>query len=436
MLILYTNKIGEIVLDMEKDILTLSKSTKAKETEQLIQKELFGTDNIGMYKYMQHNKSTTVRLNTTLDELILYFNEPNKYRPYFESHGDSCIIPCFFTELLGKGDKKTNKFIQSLLKDKNNIVKDLTGVPHGKYSLKYEAIEKAVLSSNLSHIAHIRQEDIIKKVNIALRECHERDYNEAYNSFITVIQSIDDIELRALMQYDYAEIAPKIIVKTDKSLDYMHNIWLEFWSLIGFDILILSENGASAIDFLPEGMVSSIIIGKFVVKAKKEKQKKREHFVFDVGEIVDTLLPGIVVLILFISFILFIHLQTYGLEKKGDTLASDINNSILISEEELLCNHSNHSADIKIYKYNDNITILNSCTDRILVWITKNSIDVGVGAIEADSTLIIAEDFMLSLTTEEHRSIDKQTNISAVTGIKIQFLDGKTQTMEFKETEK
>ena len=245
--------------------LTENVETITKQIQSEIHQELFV--NTGIFKPWQFRSGFTksILLDTILEDIYIYYNEPSKLREGFEVDGKTVKVPCFFKKIDGEYldileyQKLVKYCIESpntLFFNSGNISKDVD-ISGDMFKLMF-----CQLSDGTFDIEEIKKLDIYK-----FKKYSNETQNFILNKFNEVIKRKDlysknidkDISLKLLVlvlalneeivrlvdNFDFVDRVPKIVIYLNKedSLSYNIKLLLGYIHNIGIDIIIFNPSG-------------------------------------------------------------------------------------------------------------------------------------------------------------------------------------------------
>ena len=250
----------------ERGKLTDNVETLTKQIQSEIHEELFV--NTGMFKPWQFRKGFTksVLLDTILEDIYIYYNEPAKLRDGFEVEGKTVKVPCFFKKIDGEHldiyeyQKLVKYCIESspntLFFNNSNISKDID-VSGDMFKLMF-----CQLSDGTFDIEEIKKLDIyrFKKYSEETQNFLLNKFNEVITrkdlyvqnldkesslKLLVLILSLNEDIVRLVDNFDFVDRVPKIVIYLNNEdgvnenmamlLGYIHNI--------GIDIIIFNPSG-------------------------------------------------------------------------------------------------------------------------------------------------------------------------------------------------
>ncbi len=239
--------------------------TITKQIQNEIHEELFV--NTGMFKPWQFRDGYTksVLLDTILEDIYIYYNEPSKLREGFEVDNKLVKVPCFFKKIDGEHQDiaEYQKLVRYCIQSQNtlffnntNISKDI-GLSDNMYQLMF-----CQLSDGTFDIDEIKKLDVYKfrkystqtqnfllnKFNEAIKRkdlyTYELDKEQCLKLLVLVLNLNEDI-VRLVDNFDFVDKVPKIVIYLNKEDDISDNmkLLLGYIHNIGIDIIIFNPSG-------------------------------------------------------------------------------------------------------------------------------------------------------------------------------------------------
>ncbi|MGL5331093.1 MAG: YceG family protein, partial [Peptostreptococcaceae bacterium] len=250
----------------KKGKLTENVESLTKQIQSEIHEELFV--NTGIYRPWQFRSGFTksVLLDTILEDIYIYYNEPSKLREGFEVDKDIVKIPCFFKKIDGEYLEKSEyqKLVKhciesspnTLFFNNGNISKDID-VSGDMYQLMFcqlsdgtfdiEEIKKLDIyrfskySNETQNLLLNKFNEVIKRKDLYVEELDK----ESYLKLLVLVLSLNEDIVRLVDNFDFVDRVPKIVIYLNDEdminqnmtmlLGYIHNI--------GIDIVIFNPSG-------------------------------------------------------------------------------------------------------------------------------------------------------------------------------------------------
>ena len=239
--------------------------TITKQIQKDIQEELFSDNNIFKPWQFRNGYTKSLLLDTILEDIFIYFNEPAKLRQGFKVEVDTIKVPCFFYKIDGEyrdvleyqrlvryctenpntlffntgyisRDEKFNddmyKMMFLRLGDGTFDIEAIKKLPEYKFSKYNEEVQNFILEKFNETI--LDKSLFVKPLG-----------NEETLKFLSVILSLNELIVRLIDNFDFTSNIPKIVIYLDEEntisdsmvmlLGYIHKI--------GIDIIIFNPSG-------------------------------------------------------------------------------------------------------------------------------------------------------------------------------------------------
>ncbi|MGL4876124.1 MAG: YceG family protein [Clostridium sp.] len=284
--------------------------TLTKMLQREVQNELFtGT---GMYKPWQFRDGYTksLRLDTILEDIYVYIDEPAKLRTGFKVKDDTVTVPTIFFKIDGiYGDiyeyqklvKKCVTAHNTLVLNNKEIINEINA-QNDIYSVMFCQLSdgtfdieelKKLPFYKFSKYSNEVQNFILKKFNEAIlsNDIFNNDFTkEEVLQFLVLILGLSDEVIRMIDNFDYTGQVPKVVVFIDKedSISVQLQLVLGYLHIIGMDIIIFNPSGLFNINYILkrdiigierlENMKYDIEYSKIINIKQKQKQGMFSRF--------------------------------------------------------------------------------------------------------------------------------------------------------------
>ncbi len=221
----------------------------------------------GLYRSNQFKRAISVTLQTTYEEIGIYWNQEALYRPNFETFDDRVMVPVIFTKIAGiPGD--IDDYWYDIAKMQNEDTFTINSLPYIKndwnnpfndkihnYFRNGRLLISKIKSSSAYQYAFIREEmqdymldklqQLIDRKIIAGTGTNGTEY-----VIIATLLNLDKSILRLIQKYDFTKSIPKLmIIHTDESeCTIQDSIVAAYLNLIGFDIALFVPTGYRSIE--------------------------------------------------------------------------------------------------------------------------------------------------------------------------------------------
>ncbi|MGL5347568.1 MAG: YceG family protein, partial [Peptostreptococcaceae bacterium] len=245
--------------------LTENIETITKQIQSEIHEELFV--NTGIFKPWQFRDGYTksVLLDTILEDIYIYYNEPAKLREGFEVEQKTVKVPCFFKKIDGEHLDKSEyqKLVKYCIEAPNtlffndgNISRDTT-VSGDMYTLMF-----CQLSDGTFDIEEIKKLDIyrFKKYNNEVQDFLLNKFNEVIKrkdlyvnsldkesslKLLVLVLALNEEIIRIVDNFDFVDRVPKIVIylNGEENISDSMKLLLGYIHNIGIDIIIFNPSG-------------------------------------------------------------------------------------------------------------------------------------------------------------------------------------------------
>lgn len=239
--------------------------TITKQIQSDIEEQLFS--NTGMYKPWQFRKGYTnsVLLDTILEDIYIYWNEPCKLRSGFKVEGNNVRVPCFFKKIDGmyNDEFEYQKLVKYCVSSQNTLVfnkkyfsEDIK-FTDDMYSLMFcqlsdgsfdiEEIKKLPIYKFSKYSEDI-QNFLLKKFNetISRKDLFINVLNkEEVLRLLVLVLGINENIVRMIDNFDFTGQIPKIVIylEDENVLAESMQMLLGYLHTVGIDILIFNPSG-------------------------------------------------------------------------------------------------------------------------------------------------------------------------------------------------
>lgn len=257
-------------------------ATSAYKAERELDTLLYSGDT--MFRSMQFSRMTSAVLQTTADEVEIYWDQDAMYRPGFRVDDDVVTVPVIFSKFCGIPEGKVKEYWanvedmltpRSLYMVKSVAYKNL-GLSVARSYKPFHAGKKldirGILNSSLNKYTFLSaslQSLIFEKAQAVIDDgmLLMQDENELVCYVMYVALNLSKPILNLLQQYDFTKEVPKIIVADtiEDPFSKLECTQLLLLSYLGFDILIYSPSGYRNIEtYVSEEAFSSHTIGEYM----------------------------------------------------------------------------------------------------------------------------------------------------------------------------
>ncbi|MGL5417482.1 MAG: YceG family protein [Clostridium sp.] len=240
--------------------------TNTKVLQREIEGELFN-GSTGMYKPWQFRDGYTkaVLLDSILEDIYTYFNEPAKLRVGFEVKDDTVKVPCMFFKIDGQYEdifkyQKLIKFCTTgeniffingrQLSNNNSVSEDMYSIMFHQLSNGEFDIEgiKKLKRYKFSKYSTETQNFLLKKFNEAItrKDIYKKEFKEKQIlRLLVLVLELNNNVLRLIDNFDFTGNIPKltVFIEREKGLSEEIQLILGYLHVVGFDIIIFNPSG-------------------------------------------------------------------------------------------------------------------------------------------------------------------------------------------------
>lgn len=239
--------------------------TITKQIQRDIEEQLFS--NTGMFKPWQFRKGYTksVLLDTILEDIYIYWNEPCKLRSGFRVEGDTVQVPCFFKKIDGiyNNEFEYQKLVKYCVSAPNTLVfTEKYFSEDVKFTDDMYQLMFCQLSDGTFDIEEIKRlpiyrfskysEDIqnflLEKFNetIISKDLFTRDFSkEEVLRLLVLVLGLNESIVKLVDNFDFTGVIPKIVIylEDESIMPESMQILLGYIHTIGIDIIIFNPSG-------------------------------------------------------------------------------------------------------------------------------------------------------------------------------------------------
>ena len=239
--------------------------TITKQIQREVEEQLFSRT--GVFKPWQFRKGYTksVLLDTVLEDIYIYWNEPCKLRSGFKVEGDTVRVPCFFKKIDGmyKDEFEYQKLVKYCTSSSNTLV--FNGIYFSedvKFTDDMYQIMFCQLSDGTFDMEEIKKLSIYKfskyseeVQNFMLRKFNETILDDKLYAFnlnredmlqlLVLVLHINEEIIRLVDNFDFTNNIPKIVIFLNNEDKLSNNmlLLLGYIHKMGFDIVIFNPSG-------------------------------------------------------------------------------------------------------------------------------------------------------------------------------------------------
>ncbi|MBO5388718.1 MAG: hypothetical protein J6A59_11360, partial [Lachnospiraceae bacterium] len=283
---------ASIILDNTSDKFEIPKygvvtvgQTLAYEATQRVDELIYNGETRGVYRDNQYNKNKVIIMNSTFDEVFIYWNQDVMFRPHFKSDANKVTIPVLFMQVIGWDDeykKQLNNLIGpntlwidadsdlNLRVQYNNIVvKSLVkGVQTNRIpiAIKDGEVDKEIIKMSpnyqYNYLNYDTEELVFNKLQELISKdiimCQDGKRDKLNELIINIIMSLDRHIINLIQSFDFTKQNPKLIITQEgtNTISKETAIIAAFLHLIGFDVIVFVPTKYRGI----EGYIDSRVI--------------------------------------------------------------------------------------------------------------------------------------------------------------------------------
>ena len=240
---------------------SLRVSTAASQAERDLDGTLY--NNTGLYRNRQFDAAQSVVLNSTYEEIALYWDQELKYRPNFNTVNNTVMMPVLFAQASGVKNGDVGAYwlsIKQLITPETIVIKqfpmfrqeDMASIASNAVEffrngrLQREKIKKH-RQYPFAMLREETQEYILNKLQVLIDQKTIRGTMENGMEYhiISTVLSLKKEWVRMIQKFDFTRKNPKVlcICTTEQMATKEDAILLAFMSLIGFDVVCFVPTG-------------------------------------------------------------------------------------------------------------------------------------------------------------------------------------------------
>lgn len=241
--------------------------TLAYEATKRVDELIYNGETIGVYRDNQYNKNQVIIMNSTFDEVFIYWNQDVMYRPHFKSDANKVTVPVLLMQVTGWSDEY-KKNLPKLLGD-NTIWLDVDNelsLSRQYNDIVYKSLVKGVQTNRVPiavrngevdkelikmspnypyrYINYETESLIFDKLQELISKeliiCKDNKKDKLNDLIINVIMSLDRHIINMIQAFDFTKINPKLIITQEGTniISVELAIIAAFLHLVGFDVLV------------------------------------------------------------------------------------------------------------------------------------------------------------------------------------------------------
>lgn len=282
----YPNVLEIENMDLDKEVVVTT--TDAAMRDRLISREV--KDYLGVWTPISPQDIKVIRLETAWSELAPHWQAPARARTGFSLSDTELTVPAMFVKIIGSPAETEGKFwkwLSEFENDKMIVLNDFPGIidnDRGRY--------KDTCRAQLMQDNEIREEFGYLHTKIFERVCDAlaKIQNSGYRDDVPFIDSVlcaakrlvgstkASVRLIEFMKsqlscIDFCGDLPKVVVINSQlaACTVLDAMWLQFLSAIGFDVMVISPQGARDIESIATAIqqfyrTERLDVGKFKIR--------------------------------------------------------------------------------------------------------------------------------------------------------------------------
>lgn len=258
-------------------------STAASQAERDLDGTLY--NNTGLYRNRQFDAAQAIVLNSTYEEIALYWNQELKYRPNFNTVNNTVMMPVLFAQASGvkNGDAGAYWFaIKQLITPDTILVKqfpmftpqDMSPIAANVVEFfRNGTLQREKIKKHRQYpfvmLREETQEYILNKLQALIDQKTIKGTMENGMEYqiISTVLSMKKEWVRMIQKFDFTKKNPKVLcVSTSEQMATKEDaILLAFMSLIGFDVVCFVPTGYQCFgQWYAPGVIIEHQIGDYV----------------------------------------------------------------------------------------------------------------------------------------------------------------------------
>lgn len=266
-----------------KDISEIRLGTTAYHAERELDTILY--QDSGIYRNQQYTRANAVTLQTTFEEIALYWKEEVNMRPNFSAANDTVTIPVIFAKISGVKDGDASRYwawAKELMAESPYVIHHAPFVSNNMLN-PMRNITTEFLSGGVLQRERIRshqnyaygflreemQKHILDKLQLLLDQRIIKGTYENGTEYliVSVILNLNIHLVREIQKFDFTKKNPKLIyiIADERMMSLEDSIIMAFLNLIGFDILFLVPTGYQCVErFFQQNRIEEHQIGEYL----------------------------------------------------------------------------------------------------------------------------------------------------------------------------
>lgn len=250
----------------------------------------------GIYRNQQYQKANAVTLQTTFEEIALYWKEEVSFRPNFSTQHDVVTVPVIFAKVSGVKDGDIAAYWQwakELMAESPFVIHHAPYISNNMLN-PFRNITTEFLMNGQLQRDRIRnhkdykygflrqeiQEHMLDKLQTLLDHKIIKGTYEGQGTeylIVSVALNLDIHLIREIQKFDFTKKNPKLIyiIADERMLTLEDTIMMAFLNLVGFDIVFLVPTGYQAVEkFFQKTMIEEHQIGEYLYDVRVPNLQK------------------------------------------------------------------------------------------------------------------------------------------------------------------
>ena len=235
--------------------------TDAYRAERELDTSLYGDS--GLYRIQQYAKADSVTLRTMYEEIAILWDEELKYRPNFDTTGNTAMLPVLFAKVSGVKDGNTQQYwadVKKLVTADTFVIRKAPFIeptdenpikPYAVTFLKNGKLQREKIKAHSAYqygfLREEMQEHILDKLQLLLTQKTIRGtfQNGTEYTIVSTALNLDRQILRMIQGFDFTKKNPKLLyILTEEAMPSLEDcILTAFLNLIGFDVVFFVPTG-------------------------------------------------------------------------------------------------------------------------------------------------------------------------------------------------
>lgn len=266
-----------------KDISEIRLGTTAYHAERELDTILY--QDSGIYRNQQYSRANAVTLQTTFEEISLYWREEVNMRPNFSVLHDTVTIPVIFAKVSGVKDGDVSAYwnwAKELMSESPYVIHHAPFVLNNMMNPFRNITTEFLLNGRLQrdriknhqnyNYGFLRaemQEHMLDKLQLLLDQRIIKGTFEDGTEFkvVSVVLNLNIQLIREIQKFDFTKKNPKLlyVIADERMLSLEDSIIMAFLNLIGFDIVFLVPTGYQCVEkFFRKNLIEEHQVGEYI----------------------------------------------------------------------------------------------------------------------------------------------------------------------------